>query len=1100
MRLDDSKLSVANACGLFVSMNTRRASGPRPQTRGILLATLLAGVAILVGGVARHAGELRAPNGELRSELEKALVDSRPFRPRLSIAVPHVHCTPTADVMDAACGHLKPRRLPADLFAALRSEDAEGPDGELDHLRGLVPMVANPSQDGYDRSIRQLERALSVAPDDPDLLNDLAVAYGLRGSGTRNPRDLLHALLLVDRAASRDPDAAEPAFNRALFLEWLGLLDSAHLAWRLYLSRFDEPGYQEEASDQLGRIGPGLVRDWSPSRLDQVIDQVRKGSDTAALELAGTDAQRARELGMEQLLGGWGGEWRAGDPSAADRLLAATRALGSEIERRNGECSVSSMVAGIDQAHGDTSRLDRLAAAHVALARGTDLFRTLRSEEAQPQFAVARRIASSDSPVRLWSAMGESGVDFYRHDHAAAAAGFGELIAATEAGCLQALAGRAEWGLGLTRLRQGRYTASLAHFREAERRFRTLDEAENLGAIRTLIGENLALLGQRELAWASWLRAIQALGRYRGSLRLHNVFWTMARAAAEELGPEAALVLQQEGVLNARRSGDPGLVAEARLWRARFRAATGDFGGALGDLDRASQSNRERPAGPAPIQVAADLELARGLVLARSDDPAAVDHLSTALDHYREQGLVLPQPEALLARARILRRLGLPEQALVDLQASLELSRHQRASIADNQLRRSFTEWIQATYEEAIDVLAEDLEASPEKTLRLADEARDVPFLWPAISIPARGGPDDDPLPLLHGRLAEARGAAVLAYTSTPSRLHIWFVHRGGVRSFTRPGERADLERRVRRFVAAVERDASLEDLAAEATRLHRVLLPASVGELPPGTPLVVVPDRTLSALPFDLLREPSTGRLLIEDRPVSLAPSLRFLAASLDPENRLEAPPTAATLIADPAFDTEVFPALPRLARAQGEASRIGELYPDAELLSGPAATPDALRAALDRHPLLHYAGHAVFNPVEPTLSYLTLAPGGIVDGESTVFARDLARHPLRRLRLVVLSACTTLGPTELRTAAISGIARPFLDAGATAVVGTLWPVEDTEAGRFFPEFHRRFLASGDAVEALWQTKLAALRTIDPRQPSSARWAAIQVVGQANF
>jgi len=1084
-------------------MTMRRASkNARPKLRSSRLAVLLASLAILASA---GAGYLRAPDSppdRLRAELRGALADGRPFRPRLSVAAPYTSCPPGSRQEDPLCDNRREDRVRHELLAALgpaSSYRSRDPDGQLAHLRGLVPLVSGTSRDGYELSIRQLERARAADPDDPEVLNDLAVAYSLRASHSRDPRDLLRAVVEVYRAGRMAPEAAAPAFNRALFLEWLGLLESASRAWERYLAAFEEPGFREEAVSALDRVRRRLDGGLGPTGLGMLAARVRRGADSAALTAVLDDLQRARELGMEHLLAAWGTAHRAGDVVTTERLLDSARRLGAAIAERHGECSVSSMAEAIDRAHGDAPALDRLAQAHLAFAEGAHLLRALRSDDAKPRFELAARLTAADHPVHLWSRMGLWGARFYRHDHEAATAGFRDLRSAAGDGCLHALAGRAAWGLGLTRLRQGRYTTALTHFWDAESLFRELEEAENLGAVRTLIGETHVLLGRPELAWASWLSALHSLGRYPGSLRLHNLLWTMGRTAAPELGPKAALILQEEGVRTAHRSGDRGLLAEALLWRGRFHAAAGDLDRALADLDRAARENRRRPTGPAPAQVAADLRLARGIVLARRDGAAALGHLSAALDYYRDEGLVLPQPEALLERARILRSHGSPRQALGDLEASLDLFRDQRSAIADDHLRRSFTEWVQAAFEEALDLLAEDLGAAPEETLRLAEEARDVPFLWGG-SPAAPSGSGVDPLPALHRALDREGGGAIVAYASTPSHLHVWLVHGGRVGAVRKPVPRRYLEARIWAFVEAARTGESLDALAAESAALHRLLVPPGLAELPPATPLFVVPDRILSALPFDLLRDPSSGRLLVERGPFALAPSLRLLAASLDPTTRHPAWPLTATLVVDPAHDLELFPALPRLGRARDEARRIGDLYGDSELLTGAAATPEAFLAALDRRPVLHYAGHAVFNPVDPTLSYLPLAPAQAGEGESTLFARDLNAHPLRRLRLVVLSACTTLGPTSRRTAAISGVARPFLDAGASAVVGTLWPVFDDEAARILPDFHRRFLATGDAAYALWQTKLAILAKLDPTHDRSARWAAFQLVGQARF
>ena len=1079
------------------------ASPWRRRAARTVAALLLAGVSLaLTGGRSTLTSADRTPASGLDAALEEALAASRPLRLRLSVAAPYRPCGPadrSVSVSSLTCDPLLPAEARRALARATPAAARRKGDRRSRHDVALADLVtASTSRTALQRAVRELSGAASRSPDDPALLTDLAVAHALLGASEGDPRDLLRALAATDRALALAPDAAAPAFDRALLLEQLGLDDSARLAWRRYLARHDEPGFADEARDADRRLRQRIAASTAPDDLDQIARQAADGSDGAALALAAAgspalDLQRARELAFDHLLGAWGEARGAGDPAAADRILATVRRLGSAIHNAHGDCTVSASVARIDAAAGDPRELGRLAEAHAAYARGAALWRRLRPEEAEPNFARTLRLTASDHPLHLWSRMGLAGVLFYRHDHEAAADAFADLLQDTEGTCLDALAGRAAWGLGLTRIRQGRYAEAVRIYSAAEQRFARLGERESRGALQTLLGETYTFLGQPETAWVWWRRALGSLGRYRGSLRLHNLLWEMARAAADDVGPAAGVAIANEGVLNARRSSDPALLPEALLWRARLHAGAGEPDVALADLEEAAARNDRRSPGPARDVVAADLQVARGIVLGRrgtaAGDAAAIDALSGGLRYYQAHDLALPQPEALLARARLDRRRGLPHQADGDLDAALALYRDQRTAIEDVPLGRDFTETMQAIFEAALDLRIGELGASPEEALELAEEARDVGSPW-------RTRAAADPLPLA-AIAAAAPDATVLLYMTTASHLHVWRLRDGTVELVSRRVDRATLESRIRALVDAVRGGADLDALAPEATALHRLLLPPPLAQLAPETPLYVVPDRSLASLPFDLLRDPATGLLLIERHPIALAPSLRALANSFAADHRVAGGPLTATVIADPAFDAALFPALPRLPGTASEARRIAALYPDAEVLAGAAATPEAVLAALDRHPVLHYAGHAIFNPRQPLLSVLPLAaPSGAADatGTSTLYARDLEGLHFHTLRLVVLSACTTLGPTDRRTTAISGLARPFLDAGATAVVGTLWPVTDEDAARILPEFHRRLIAGGDATQALRGAKLALLR--NPRQTRPADWTAYQMVG----
>jgi CHAT domain-containing protein len=139
-----------------------------------------------------------------------------------------------------------------------------------------------------------------------------------------------------------------------------------------------------------------------------------------------------------------------------------------------------------------------------------------------------------------------------------------------------------------------------------------------------------------------------------------------------------------------------------------------------------------------------------------------------------------------------------------------------------------------------------------------------------------------------------------------------------------------------------------------------------------------------------------------------------------------------------------------------------------------------------------VHFAGHAVFDDERPELSFLALAgnPGRLT-------ATDVAALDLRRVRLVVLSACETMRAHGGRSGGFGGLTGAVLAAGAGGVVGSLWRVNDARTLELMREFHRAYRASGgDAARALRTAQLRQLHSPDPLRSSPAAWSGFRYAG----
>jgi len=167
-----------------------------------------------------------------------------------------------------------------------------------------------------------------------------------------------------------------------------------------------------------------------------------------------------------------------------------------------------------------------------------------------------------------------------------------------------------------------------------------------------------------------------------------------------------------------------------------------------------------------------------------------------------------------------------------------------------------------------------------------------------------------------------------------------------------------------------------------------------------------------------------------------------------------------------------------------------IAMLY-EARPLLGFEATKAATLAALPGAQVLHFAGHGIQS--------LRLAPGDQDSSEEDrlLTAQEIAQLSLPNLRVVVLSACSTAKGEASRTEAPSSLARAFLISGATTVIGTLWPIDDSLPPEIFRSFHMHLKQGEDAATAL---RLALISYNDSMGQAGwddiRTWASFQAIG----
>jgi CHAT domain-containing protein/tetratricopeptide (TPR) repeat protein len=272
----------------------------------------------------------------------------------------------------------------------------------------------------------------------------------------------------------------------------------------------------------------------------------------------------------------------------------------------------------------------------------------------------------------------------------------------------------------------------------------------------------------------------------------------------------------------------------------------------------------------------------------------------------------------------------------------------------------------------------------------------------------------------------------------------------------------------------------ALEQLGA------RLIPPVVRERLGPDHRLIVLPAGPLHTLPWAALR--SDGAWLVERAIVQVAPSLLALRRL---NERTPGPP-AALLIGCRSFAGRA-PELPGVAD-ELEAVAAATTLPCDRLLDAQAscAQLSALAAAgrLARYGLIHIASHAQLLASRRGAAHLKLWDGDLQLAK--IAAMDLAGA------LVVLSACEGADAELLPGEEALSLSRAWIEAGARAVVASLWPVYDRAVLALMARFHAELAAHGDAALALTraQRSLAA----DPHHLLAGPrcWAGFLLFGDA--
>jgi CHAT domain-containing protein len=939
----------------------------------------------------------------------------------------------------------------------------------------------------WDSAIDSLDEASARESGNARIASDLAAAYLERGHRLNRATDTFLALIAAERAVAADPHLPEALFNQALAFERLGLRSRARAVWVRYLGLETESGWLSEGEEHLEALEHA-----SPAR-----PEADRAALEAAVESGGRWAVRStvnplrlrfRRLGEERLLADWAQAHLAGHETEAGRSLDLARTLGEVLSALSRDNLLRDTVAALDGA--STSRREALARAHLDYREGRVLYAAADYAGAVVRLRAAQRaLAREGSPFAWRAAFAVGSCEHYLSLRASALRHFGEVAAQAADRSYLSLLGESRWMEGLARFAERDVPPALTAYRRSLAAFEAIQETENIAGAHALIAEISDYEGEIEAGWQHRLAALQKTLEIGDPQRLFQVYAEATMAATRQGEPRAALYFQEEALRHARQAENPIAIVQALYWRSRNHQTLGLATRAGDDLRWARAVLADAKDSEIKERTEADISLAEAEVMGEEAPREAIPLLNRALRLYQQGGHRANLIEILRARARAFELLGDLAAAEEDLETAARTIEEWRERIETPAERISFLARSEQLFD-ALILLHLEGKSDPDRAFATLERQRARALLDSVL-------PATPPLAAheIAARLPD--NAVVVSYSLLADRLVAFVIDRHGLRqtselSHDRPG----IGREITALRAGLAGHADTAELNRRARSLYQVLIEPLAAAIPAGAHLILSAEGPLQRLPFAALMNPSTGRYLVQDHVLTMAPSASVYLASVEKFRRLaQGAPRSILLMSQPGVDLRRHPGLLPLPWAAAEARQTAALYPYPKLFENGASTIETFLREAPQAEIVHFLGHAIRQGgLKGTCLVLAAPPGA--PNRDLLCGEEIERLRLDRTRLVILSACGTADGLIARGEGIESLARSFVAAGAPAVIATSWDVRDQASKLFLTELHRELKTGKDPSAALRSTQLRFIAGVDPDHHSPRFWANFQLTG----
>ena len=298
------------------------------------------------------------------------------------------------------------------------------------------------------------------------------------------------------------------------------------------------------------------------------------------------------------------------------------------------------------------------------------------------------------------------------------------------------------------------------------------------------------------------------------------------------------------------------------------------------------------------------------------------------------------------------------------------------------------------------------------------------------------------------------------------------------------------------------------------AQKLHSFLIPSYISDNIEN--LIIIPDDVLLRIPFETLINPKSKKWLIQDFTISYSPSVSSLREIIL-RRKMNGYKTTKDILAvgDPQFnlgeskeDNGQSPIQSFFSTANInfsplkysplEVKKINNIFKKkSEVYTQAQAKEENIKSLnLSNYKIIHFATHSVIDDKVPARSAIILSLDDDPNEDGFLQMREIYNLHLKA-DLVTLSACETGLGEFIRGEGIEGINRAFFYAGASAVLMSLWAVNDQATYQLMERFYYHLKNSLPLAKALRKAKLELINSDVLTHPYY--WAGFIISGQAN-
>jgi len=983
------------------------------------------------------------------------------------------------------------------------------------HALGQIHLAYNDPNE----AVHRLELALQQAPDDARLHNDLAVALMERENG--GGKDTALASEHLHRAIKLAPSLLDAHFNLALCHQRQTLLRAAEEDWKRYLEKDSVSRWAEEARKNLA----------------QVTEKIKQaGGNRENIHQDFLKAYRGRDVDQA-----WGAykQSRVGSGSfITNRLIDNYLSLALSGKSTDAQDNMSALLF-----------IGNIELEKVKDRFTYDLAQFYRGAAPQQlrKLSAARGLAKAAAESMRQSRLTEA-INNYRQ----------AIDLFDDAGDVcESLAARAL--LGNCYFRQGSADLSLSVFTEGRRECEALGYIWPLGLfLNGLANVNMDLTkysaaldyGLSQVSYAKQIKddygvllgtdrlttIYLLLGRYRDTLIA--IQEGLSAASAINVNPGqivalyakaskcymrsgmllAALDYQKEAFKLSLETKIPWVASRYQVYLGLAYHKLNNHSEAIKLIQESGEVGRRLQDEKMSREVTAFSDLHLGEIYRETGDlDSSVKSYEDALRLLDEGDINSQWMRFEAKRGMLLTSIKRGNDAATEeyLEQVLDLYEESRNNIEDEVSRNSFFDEQQGVYDLAIEY-AYFKRQNPRRAFDFSESNR-ARSLLDAVNLPPGKSLDEKltgvrlprsnrPLDLgqIQGRLPGK--TQLLQYAVLDERLIVWVVSAAAFNSRSVDVSRGDLENKVSEYLQSIAGgpDASQgADYRARSVELYDLLIKPveNLLDLDKDAQVCIIPDKALNRLPFASLISSATGRHLIEDRVIFTSPSSNIFLVASDKARQKEGIQSERLLsVGNPSFDRATFGELKDLPWAAAQASEISAFYPNSIVLLGKYAREHDIRREIEKSDVIHFAAHYVTDERSPMLSMLPLAgeknpASKASDGVLQTF--EFYNLKLLRPRLVVLSACRTMGEGNFNGEGAVGLARPFQAAGIPIVISTLWAIESYSSKELMVRFHKYRKSEGlSTPQALRRAQIDLLKSASAELRNPYNWAAYTVIG----